>query len=103
MPTQFQQDDQEVEIREYEVLEGPDTRLPELTETRTMTDRSQEKYHRPERKNKYGWAFFLCSMFIGLGFTTVSELAPLPLFLGLGVGFLFFVDPIYNRVMDLFE
>ncbi|MEL6675099.1 MAG: hypothetical protein AAFR61_23020 [Bacteroidota bacterium] len=57
---------------------------------------------RKTRKNKYGWAFFVSSMFIGVGLTA-SMGHPLPLFLGMGVGFLFFVDPIYEKVMEKIE
>lgn len=52
------------------------------------------------KKKKYNWAFFLASMFIGLGITATTG-GPFGLFGGLGVGFLFFVDPIYDRVMRI--
>lgn len=56
------------------------------------------------RKNKYGWAFFLCSFFIGLGLTaTLPGEPPLAFFGGLGIGFLFFVDPIYQKLMEKIE
>jgi hypothetical protein len=65
--------------------------------------RERERMEEPpkEKANKYGWAFFLASMFIGIGITATIG-APLPLFVGMGVGFLFFVDPIYERFMQLF-
>lgn len=102
MPTQFQQDDNELEINEYEVFEGPDTVVPENVETRTRMDEELEASEVPKKKNEYGWAFFLCSLFVGVGLFLASS-SLLPLFLGLGFGFLFFVDPIYQRVIDLFE
>ncbi|WNJ21052.1 hypothetical protein [Pontibacter sp. G13] len=64
--------------------------------------RTFEKPPRQEKKPKYGWAFFLCSLFTGIGITAVSE-NPLFLFLGLGFGFLFFVDPLYEKVMSLID
>ena len=54
------------------------------------------------KKKKYNWAFFLASFFIGMAFTTVSD-SPLPMFIGMGIGFLFFVDPIYQRVLGIFQ
>lgn len=56
--------------------------------------------HRRKKERRFGWAFFLASMFIGLGVTTVSS-EPIALFLGMGIGFLFFVDPIYDKMMDI--
>jgi len=53
-----------------------------------------------ERIPKYSWAFYLCSVFIGIGFTAMLE-APLPLFLGIGLGLLFFVDPIYKKIINI--
>jgi hypothetical protein len=69
----------------------------EYEETRQRA--RQQGKGKEKKKNKYGWAFFLCSLFIGLGITATFD-APMGLFAGLGIGFLFFVDPIYDRVMD---
>ncbi|MFK7972033.1 MAG: hypothetical protein AB8F95_16820 [Bacteroidia bacterium] len=104
MSNQYQRerDDHEIEVQEYEVLDGPFTEVPEKVANRTRTRNEENTEGKPARKNKHGWAFFLCSLFIGLGITATTE-APIGLFGGLGVGFLFFVDPIYQRVMDLFE
>ena len=70
-----------------------------------IEQRSREKAIKKEMKKKkegYHWAFFLASFFIGLGFTAAAD-SPLPMFMGLGIGFLFFVDPIYQRVIQIFE
>jgi hypothetical protein len=47
--------------------------------------RERERMEEPpkEKANKYGWAFFLASMFIGIGITATIG-APLPLFVGMG-------------------
>ena len=67
--------------------------------------RVRQTHHHKGRKDKkkhYGWAFFLASLFIGLGITA-SFGSPMGLFTGMGVGFLFFVEPIYKKVMSIFE
>ena len=51
-----------------------------------------------KKARKYKWAFFLASMFTGIGVTAVTDF-PLFLFLGMGLGFLFFADPVYDRVV----
>ncbi|MEO0472533.1 MAG: hypothetical protein AAF206_23145 [Bacteroidota bacterium] len=76
-------------------------------ESRGVTDlveieREQPVGKKKKRKNKYGWAFFLCSMFLGLAFIPFVQ-PPTSIMAGLGIGFLFFVDPIYDKVMDLIE
>jgi 4-hydroxybenzoate polyprenyltransferase len=72
-------------------------------ENLTRRERRRLFRHQPkpqsEGKNKFGWAFFLASLFIGIGLTATFE-TPLGIFLGLGLGFLFFVDPIYHKVMS---
>ncbi len=57
---------------------------------------------RKEEEKRYGWAFFLASLFTGLGITTITDV-PVALFVGLAVGFLFFVDPIYDKVMEIIQ
>ncbi|RMG66380.1 MAG: hypothetical protein D6722_15100 [Bacteroidetes bacterium] len=72
-------------------------------EAEAYRTRERDRYAQPyRRKNKFGWAFFLASLFIGLGVTATTG-NPLGLFVGLGLGFLFFVDPIYNKAMDWIE
>jgi hypothetical protein len=72
------------------------------TRQRTRVHRVEKNRQKSKTKNKYGWAFFLFSLFTGLGITaTIGE--PLGLFMGLGIGFLFFVDPIYEKVMSILD
>ncbi|MEM7367091.1 MAG: hypothetical protein AAF587_00750 [Bacteroidota bacterium] len=78
--------------------------IPRLEQTTIEAEATRAKWGKKatvkkERKNKFGWAFFLSAMFIGVGLTATFE-TPLGIFLGMGIGFLFFVDPIYNKVMD---
>ena len=54
----------------------------------------------PETKpKKYNWAFFCASMFLGIGIGEAIGVDSAVLF-GMGIGFLFFVDPIYQKVMN---
>ena len=61
--------------------------------------KSERNKSREGRLPRYGWAFFLCSMLIGLGITIPSD-GPTALFIGMGIGFLFLVDPIYDKVIQ---
>lgn len=70
------------------------------TRTRTRTRERRRERTIPKKKNKYGWAFFLAAMFSGLGISIATDTMPLGLFLGMAIGFLFFVDPIYEKVME---
>lgn len=79
--------------------EARDTEQP-VTRTRTRTRERRRERVIPEKKNKYGWAFFLAFMFSGLGLSIATNTMPLGLFLGMAIGFLFFVDPIYQKVME---
>lgn len=54
------------------------------------------------KPKKYNWAFFLASMFIGIGIGEAIGADSAVLF-GMGVGFLFFVDPFYQKVMSKIE
>ncbi|MCB9232285.1 MAG: hypothetical protein H6581_11510 [Bacteroidia bacterium] len=49
---------------------------------------------------RHSWAFFLASMFLGVGVTATTEV-PLGVFVGMGLGFLFFVPTIYDRVLGI--
>lgn len=68
-----------------------------------LTDVQQKPYKESKKKNteekNYGWAFFLCSLFIGAGLSGTFD-SPFFATAGLGIGFLFFVKPIYEKVMD---
>lgn len=111
----FSKEENEFDIVEHEILEGDltlaeesklnpeaEVYIPvEVTETRTR-ERMRPKKAKKVRKNKFGWAFFLCSMMMGVALTATLE-TPFFILAGLGVGFLFFVDPIYNKVMDKIE
>lgn len=69
------------------------------------TSRQRRQRIRAEKENapkKYNWAFFLASFFCGLAVTATLDI-PGPLFVGLGLGFLFFVDPIYERAISFFD
>jgi hypothetical protein len=75
------------------------------TRTRTRTRERERLRDRviPEKKNKFGWAFFLAFMFSGMGISIATDTMPLGFFLGMAIGFLFFVDPIYQKVMEKIE
>jgi len=107
----FKYNEDPFEVREHRVREQneeqylDDLRIDDYQGEDTIEQiRARERYQpeRPKRKNKYGWAFFLFSLFIGLGITATTN-HPLGLFTGLGTGFLFFVDPIYDRIMRAIE
>ncbi|MEM9719459.1 MAG: hypothetical protein AAGA10_09435 [Bacteroidota bacterium] len=61
---------------------------------------SERRKYRNKRPPKYHWAFFLCCTLIGLGIAIPSD-GPTALFIGMGLGFLFFVDPIYDKFMQI--
>ena len=73
------------------------------THTRTRTRERMRERVVPEKKNKFGWAFFLAFMFSGMGISIATDTMPLGFFLGMAIGFLFFVDPIYQKVMEKIE
>ncbi|MEZ4776321.1 MAG: hypothetical protein R3D00_24310 [Bacteroidia bacterium] len=80
----------------------PRTQNEESENTNTRRKTREVPKEKQYRKNQYGWAFFLSSLFLGIGITATTD-APIGIFAGLSVGFLFFVDPIYNKVMDIIE
>jgi len=55
-----------------------------------------------EKPPRYHWAFFLSLSLIGLGLSFLAD-GPVPLFIGIGLGFLFFVGPIYEKVMQIIQ
>lgn len=52
-----------------------------------------------KKEGTYNWAFFLASLFVGVGLSRVFHVQAFVMF-GLAGGFLFFVDPIYEKVME---
>ncbi|MDX2283196.1 MAG: hypothetical protein NW241_03505 [Bacteroidia bacterium] len=109
----FSDPNEKFEVREVEVFEenqaadatdlNPDA---EVKVTGTATDEAErQKKRKKEGKTKqeerpnYGWAFFLATMFSGIAVTATFD-TPAGVLLGMGLGFLFFVDPIYQKVMD---
>ena len=103
----FEQDELDIFEDTVEDDLNPELRRNSLDDETYMRQQQRLRgvHHRGrkrEKSNKYGWALFLCSLFVGLGFTATTE-GPLPLFLGMGIGFLFFVDPIYEKVMRMIE
>ena len=111
----FSKEENKYDIVEHEILEGdlnlaeerhldPEAEIYiplEATETKTR-NRARAPRIKKVRKNKYGWAMFLCSLMLGLAGTATLN-TPLYLFVGLGIGFLFFVDPIYNKVLEIID
>ncbi|MEM7658487.1 MAG: hypothetical protein AAF399_20335 [Bacteroidota bacterium] len=74
-----------------------------------LSNREKRKQRRREKKarkaaqeDNYGWAFFLSSMFLGVGVTTLLD-HPIGVMMGMAIGFLFFVKPFYQKVMDLID
>ena len=69
-------------------------------ENEKIQKRQGDRQNLAETKpKKYNWAFFCASLFIGIGIGAAADLEAGPLF-GMGIGFLFFVDPIYQKVMQ---
>lgn len=111
----FSKEENNFDIVEHEILEGnldlaeerklnPEAEIyipVEATETRSRRRFKAPKV-RKERKNKFGWAFFVCSVMMGVALTATLE-TPFFILAGIGLGFLFFVDPIYNKVMEFIE
>ena len=62
--------------------------------------KSERRKYREKKEEEYHWFFFLCSTLIGLALAVATD-GPTALFLGIGLGFLFFVDPVYQKVMQL--
>lgn len=106
----FNKDSEKFDIFEQEVFDsetGSENSLDSLrsSDDETTTEKVKSKKGeglKKEPKNKYGWAFFLFSLFSGLGLTATFDV-PVFLFMGMGIGFLFFVDPIYEKVIKLLD
>lgn len=93
------------EVREFEVVEqseesahaeGNAEWIHEIDESIN----NQTKDVNPGRTKKYHWALFLAAFFMGLAFTTLTD-HPMGIFLGMGIGFLCFVDPVYQKIIRL--
>lgn len=107
----FDEQESKFDIQEFEISEegrhyDPEARvkIPErevVYETRRERRRRKKAEKGPKQK-KYHWAFFLSCVCFGL-IGPVAANAPSTIFLGAGIGFLFFVDPIYERVISIFE
>lgn len=107
----FGEQESKFDIKEYEIREDGDkydpearVQLPEQTviyETKRERRRRKNK-EKQQRPKKYHWAFFLSCVCFGM-IGPVAANAPSTIFLGAGIGFLFFVDPIYERVISIFE
>lgn len=99
------------DINEFEIDEEGRRRDPEARvkipqmerEHETRRERkARQKKEKAEQPKKYNWAFFVaCCCFGMIGPVAANE--PATIFLGAGVGFLFFVDPIYERVISIFD
>lgn len=71
-------------------------------EESTQTRNKSAKKAKEENKTPHAWAFFLFCLFAGISTTTLIE-HPAGVLLGLGTGYLFFVEPIYNKVMSMLD
>lgn len=77
--------------------------LPEVKTEESIAEKKEVFPIQPEKKKpKYAWAFFLASMFTGIALSEAFHADSFVL-LGMGAGFLFFVDPIYQKVMSKIE
>ncbi len=94
-----------LDIREIEVVERVDDseytqdyskRLRDVAES--TGKQAQAEIHTEVKK--YHWALFLASFFAGMAFTALVDY-PVGIFLGMCVGFLCFVEPIYQRIIRL--
>ena len=122
-PKNFSDPDSPFEIFEVEVFDDhtvipedkhlnaeAEVRIPKTKEDKLVRERELMRRRRrniynegpPRRKKKYNWAFFLCSLFLGIAITVTLD-TPIGVLGGLGLGFLFFVDPIYEKLMDKIE
>ena len=69
-----------------------------VLESRPLSEKKQTEIAVKKEKN-YSPFFFLASLFFGIGLTATFEV-PIFLFAGMGLGFLFFVEPIYKKIME---
>jgi hypothetical protein len=79
-----------------------DARIRETMRERVETNEDWYEYkgrRKPRRVKKYAPFFFLACLFSGIAFTATVE-SPAGVLLGLAFGFLSFVDPIYEKIME---
>lgn len=108
----FEEKEKKFDIHEFEIAEDEQRHNPEAEVRLPGAERSAEasasrsqSRSRKEKEKKpptYNWAFFVASFMFGLAATATFDI-PGPLFIGMGVGFLFFVEPFYQRVMAWIE
>lgn len=95
------------DIREYEVFDSdPFESGTGDHPQRYLLKKDAPMPEKKVKKKSYAWAFFLASLFMGLGTSFIfgePEGPPVGLFMGMSVGFLFFVEPIYEKVMKMFD
>jgi hypothetical protein len=95
---------QEVDVEEVpplrdEALDSDLNRNLERIDVTTAQKQWQQVKKEKDPKKKYAAYMFLFCLFTGLGFTATFDV-PVFLFMGLGTGFLAFIDPIYEKIMD---
>lgn len=93
---------EEVEVEEIDhSFESDLNKNLEYTSARVETAQKAWKEVKKEKdpKKKYAAFMFLFCLFTGLGFTATFE-SPFFLFMGLGTGFLAFIDPLYEKIME---
>ncbi len=108
----FEEKEKKFDIREFEIAENDgrqnpeaEVRLPENEQSAEATESRSRNRSRKEKEKKpvsYNGAFFVASIMFGMAATVTFEI-PAPLFVAMGVGFLFFVDPFYQRIMSWIE
>lgn len=107
----FDEKESKFDINEFEIDEegrrqDPEARvkIPQMElERETRRERKErKKMEKADQPKKYNWAFFVASCCFGM-IGPVAANEPATIFLGAGIGFLFFVDPIYERVISIFE
>lgn len=98
------------DVHEYEIYDADGLETFGPTSKNKQLDVNRPRYiadPKPEKKRNYGWAFFLASMFVGLGLSFTAPFwhhgPPVPLFIGIGIGFLFFVKPIHDKIISFFD
>ena len=93
--------------RERRRMRKIERRINRRRQRYVLKAQQRSKYHTSfkKKKKKYHWAFFLSFTMLGLASYLFIDPhgAPFPIFFGMGIGFLFFVDPIYQKVISKIE
>lgn len=76
-----------------------DSHLRETMRETVNEDWYVYKGKKRKREKKYAPYLFLACLFTGIGITTISSEA-IGVMMGLATGFLMFIDPIYDKVME---